>query len=204
MLLADRACLSKVRLLLALELTNDLWISSQASTSKSMLLPVSGPAKFVRFGFQSYHDQADRLAKFHTVVLAKAHIRLCLVEGLGQAHFHPRQAPLQVHETPCIELPFGAGPNGIVPIKLQTTTNEQTTRLTCSTGLSHEVDVQHRFEPSRSLQTKMVNLQFGLYMTTGTVSETFITDSGASAAQMAMATPQNLLSMIMALRPKFR
>lgn len=103
-----------------------------------MLLPVSGQAKVVRFGFQSYHDQADRLAKIHTVVLAKAHIRLCLVEGLGQAQYPPLQAPLQVRETPCIEIAFGAGPAVVVLTTLQTTTMNQTTRLMCNTGLSHE------------------------------------------------------------------
>lgn len=84
-----------------------------------MRLPLSGLAKVVWLGLQSYPDQAERLAMFHTVLLAKAHIRLCLVEGLGQARFHPRQAPLQVHETPCIGLPFGAEPIGNFPRDLK-------------------------------------------------------------------------------------
>ena len=47
-----------------------------------------------------------------TVVLAKAHTRLCLVEGLGQAGFRPRQVLALVHETPYLKMyraPFRSG-----------------------------------------------------------------------------------------------
>ena len=105
--------------------------ADSGSTSKLPCIPLSGLARHVRCECQScyrYQDQVGLLEKCRTVVLGKGHIRLCLVEGLFQADFHPRQVLALVRGTPYVKpyrAPFWSGRSGDIALLVDLKHNQE-------------------------------------------------------------------------------